>query len=43
MLTLISYIALKYLFGDDWNDLILFLPICLDCIIFDKIDEWRNS
>lgn len=42
MLTLTSYIALKYLFGDDWINWIWFLPV-LDCIIFDGIDEWRKS
>lgn len=43
MLTLICYILLKYLFDEDWNGLILFLPIYLDCLIFDAIEDyWRE-
>lgn len=36
MITVISYIALRYFLGDDWNGMLLLLPIFLDLTILNK-------
>lgn len=37
MITIISYIALRYFFGGDWSGMLLLLPILLDLAILDKL------
>lgn len=36
MITVISYIALRYFLGDDWSGMLLLLPIFLDLVILNK-------
>ena len=43
MLTVISYIALRYFFGDDWSGLLLILPLLADFRLGEIIDAWVSK
>lgn len=36
MITVISYVALRFWFGDDWSGWLLVLPVLLDLAIITK-------
>lgn len=37
MITLLSYIALRYFFGDDWSGFLLILPVILDITLIKEL------
>lgn len=43
MLTVTTYILLKYFFGNDWSETLIILTVLLDLVIIDKIEDWRKK
>lgn len=39
MITVASYIALRYFVGEDWSSWLLVLPVFLDFTLLDRISK----